>query len=136
MSVFRLIIGMMNITGIPQAPAYVKGVINLRGKIIPVMDLRLKFEMEELAYTDRTCIVVVDISTNGSVTVFMGIIVDSVSEVVNIRSEEVENTPDFGISLTNDNFLGVAKIKGTVKILLDIDRVLTSDIEMVGSLVH
>ncbi|HVO65109.1 MAG TPA: chemotaxis protein CheW [Syntrophales bacterium] len=130
------IIGIMNITTIPQTPPYVKGVINLRGKVIPVIDLCLKFGMEESVYADRTCIVVVDAYGKDKGNFFIGIVVDSVSEVVNIRSNEIEDTPNFGVSLDNDYFLGMAKVKGDVKILLDIDHVLTSDLVMAGTLVQ
>ncbi|HYA13465.1 MAG TPA: chemotaxis protein CheW [Syntrophales bacterium] len=130
------IIGIMNITTIPQTPAYVRGVINLRGKVIPVIDLRLKFGMEESPYTDRTCIVVVDIYESSKGNFFMGIIVDSVSEVINIRGEEIEKTPSFGVSLRNDYFIGMAKVKDAVKLLLDIDRVVVSDMSMAGTLIQ
>jgi purine-binding chemotaxis protein CheW len=117
------IIGMMPITTVPRTPACVKGVINLRGKVIPVMDLRLKFGMEEMAYTERTCIIVVEIKSQGG-TVLIGIVVDSVSEVLNIKGAEIEETPTFGDRLDTDYILGMAKSNGGVKILLDIDRVL------------
>ncbi len=120
------IIGMMPITTIPQTPEFVKGVINLRGKVIPVVDLRLRFGMERIDYTERTCIVVVEIS-GGSGTVMIGIVVDSVSEVLNIKGGDIEETPTFGTKLETDYILGMAKIQGGVKILLDIDRVLSRD---------
>jgi purine-binding chemotaxis protein CheW len=119
------IIGMMPITLVPQTPQFVKGVINLRGKVIPVLDLRLKFGMGLIDYTERTCIIVVEI-THESGPVMMGIVVDSVSEVVQIRSEDVEETPTFGTKLNTDYIMGMAKLNGGVKILLDIDRVLSS----------
>jgi purine-binding chemotaxis protein CheW len=119
------IIGMMPVTPIPQTPDYVKGVINLRGKVIPVIDLRLRFGMESIGYTERTCIVVVEIGENGS-HLPIGIVVDAVSEVVNIKGADIEDTPDFGTRLRTDYILGMAKINGSVKILLDIDRVLTN----------
>jgi purine-binding chemotaxis protein CheW len=118
----REIIGMMTITQIPQTPLYVKGVINLRGKVIPVVDLRLKFDMESMSYTDRTCIIVVEIVGVGK-TIPMGIIVDSVSEVINIKGQDIDDTPGFGSKLDTDYILGMAKTAGSVKILLDIDRV-------------
>ena len=119
------IIGMMAVTMVPQTPSYVKGVINLRGKIIPVVSLRLKFGLEEIDYTDRTCIIVVEVKTlSGSVQ--MGIMVDEVSEVLNIRSAEIEDTPAFGTSLKTDFILGMAKTGNKVKILLDIDKVISS----------
>jgi purine-binding chemotaxis protein CheW len=120
------IIGMMQITTVPQTPEFVKGVINLRGKVIPVIDLRLRFGMESIDYTDRTCIIVVEIQ--GTIqTVQIGIVVDSVSEVLNIKGEEVEDTPTFGEKLNTDYILGMAKMEGGVKILLDIDRVLKAE---------
>lgn len=122
----REIIGMMPITSVPQTPEYVKGVINLRGKVIPVMDLRLRFNMESIDYNERTCIIVVEI-LGQSATVQVGIVVDSVSEVLNIKQDEIEDTPTFGTSLNTDFILGMAKMEGGVKILLDIDQVLTSD---------
>jgi len=118
------IIGLMTITRIPQAPDYVKGMINLRGKVIPVIDLRLKFCMEAIAYTERTCIIVVEVRTMDR-TMKMGIIVDSVSEVLNIKNGEIEDMPSFGKRLDTDNILGVAKVAGGIKILLDIDGVLS-----------
>ena len=130
------IIGIMNITAVPQTPRYVKGVINLRGKVIPVIDLRLKFGMDHLEYNERTCIIVVDIANRSGSKVIMGIVVDSVSEVLNIKAEEIENTPTFGVNLNTDYILGMAKVKGTVKILLDIDRVLTLDAGMAETMAH
>jgi len=123
------IIGMMAITMIPQTPAYVKGVINLRGKVIPVVDLRLKFGMNEIEYTDRTCIIVVEVRTNNS-KVLIGIVVDAVSDVLNIRDSDIEDTPTFGTSMKTDYILGMAKAEDGVKILLDIDMVISTQ-EMV-----
>ena len=122
----REIIGMMPITSVPRTPAFVKGVINLRGKVIPVMDLRLRFNMDSMDYNERTCIIVVEI-LGESETVQVGIVVDSVSEVLNIKQDEIEDTPTFGASLNTDFILGMAKMEGRVKILLDIDQVLSSD---------
>jgi purine-binding chemotaxis protein CheW len=120
------IIGMMPITSVPKTPQFVKGVINLRGKVIPVIDLRVKFDMGESDYTERTCIIVVEIDTEDE-TVLIGIVVDSVSEVLNIQEDEIEDTPAFGTQLDVDYILGIAKTEGGVKILLNIDRVLSSD---------
>jgi purine-binding chemotaxis protein CheW len=120
------IIGMMAITSVPQTPKFVKGVINLRGKVIPVVDLRLRFAMESIAYSERTCIIVVEIGGRGT-DIVIGIVVDSVSEVLNIKSEDIEDTPTFGTALNTDYILGMAKIEGKVKILLDIDEVLNQD---------
>jgi purine-binding chemotaxis protein CheW len=120
------IIGMMPITPVPQTPGFVKGVINLRGKVIPVVDLRLRFSMEEMEYTERTCIIVVEMAGQDG-TVQIGIVVDAVSEVLNIKGDDIEDTPIFGTKLNTDYILGMAKMEGGVKILLDIDRVLTAD---------
>ncbi len=120
------IIGMMAITSIPQTPEFVKGVINLRGKVIPVIDLRLRFGMEAIDYTERTCIIVVEIASETG-TVQIGIVVDSVSEVMTIKGDEVEDTPTFGTSLNTEYILGMAKMEGGVKILLDIDKVLSAE---------
>lgn len=116
------IIGMMPVTSIPQAPYFIKGVINLRGKVIPVTDLRLKFGLSEGKTTDRTCIIVVEIGENGR-QVQMGIVVDSVSEVLNVKAGEIEETPSFGTSVETEFILGMAKVEGRVEILLDIDKV-------------
>lgn len=128
------IIGMMPITTVPRTPAFVKGVINLRGKVIPVVDLRLKFGMDEIEYTERTCIIVVEIeATSGAI--LMGAVVDSVSEVLNIKGEDIEDTPTFGAKLDTEYIHGMAKLDGGVKILLDIDRVFTtSEISIVDSM--
>ncbi len=120
------IIGMMPITSVPRTPDFVKGVINLRGKVIPVIDLRLRFSIPESEYTERTCIIVVEIAANYGEMV-IGIVVDSVSEVLNIKGENIEDSPSFGTSLDSEYILGMAKLEGGVKILLDIDKVLTSD---------
>lgn len=120
------IIGMMTITSVPQTPKFVKGVINLRGRVIPIVDLRLKFGIEAIDYTDRTCIIVVEI-VGPSGTIQIGIVVDSVSEVLNIRAEQIEKPPSFGASLSTNFISGMAKMESGVKILLDIDQVLASD---------
>ncbi len=120
------IIGMMAITSVPRTPDFVQGVINLRGKVIPVVDLRLKFDMESIPYSERTCIIVVEIDSD-SETVLIGIVVDAVSEVLNIQKEEIEESPTFGTKLDTDYILGMAKMEGGVKILLDIDRVLSAN---------
>jgi purine-binding chemotaxis protein CheW len=130
------IIGIMKITSVPKTPKYVKGVINLRGKVIPVIDLRLKFGMDVIDYNDRTCIIVVDIASKTGKKTVMGIVVDSVSEVLNIKSEEIEDTPTFGVRLDTDYILGMAKVKGGVKILLEIDKVLTTDVVIAEKMVH
>jgi purine-binding chemotaxis protein CheW len=120
------IIGLMPITTVPQTPSYVKGVINLRGKVIPVAGLRLKFGMPAMEHSGRTCIIVVEIE-NAKRTILMGIVVDSVSEVLNIRGADIEDTPNFGGRLDTGYILGMAKTNGAVKILLDIDRVFRTE---------
>jgi purine-binding chemotaxis protein CheW len=122
----REIIKMMDITAVPQVPPHVKGVVNLRGKIIPVVDLRMKFGLAAQEYTERTCIIVVEVAM-GAARLMAGAIVDAVSEVLNITSQEIEETPAFGDQAQTDYLQGVAKIKGHVKILLDLDRVLGGD---------
>jgi len=119
------IIGMMPITTVPRTPEFVKGVINLRGKVIPVIDLRMRFAMEEIGYNERTCIIVVEIGSPTD-TVQIGIVVDAVSEVLNIKADDIEDTPTFGSKLDTDYILGMAKMEGGVKILLEIDTVLNS----------
>ena len=119
------IIGMLPITSVPQTPDYVKGVINLRGKVIPVLDLRLRFGLPTVVYTERTCIIVMEIAGNSG-TILIGIVVDAVSEVLNIKGDDIEKTPTFGTKLNTDYILGMAKMEGGVKILLDIDRVLSN----------
>ena len=147
----REIMGVREINTVPQTPAYVKGVINLRGKVIPVVDLGLKFGLEQMEYTQRTCIIVVQIEVvvqsemaeialtplaearpesgsghlSGAGHIEIGVIVDAVSEVLTLQASDIENTPDFGSGVAIPYLLGMAKIKGKVKILLDINRVLS-----------
>jgi len=122
----REIIKVMDITQVPQVPAHVRGVINLRGKVIPVIDLRLKFGLPSQAYTERTCIIVVDVMLAGA-KAMLGIVVDSVSEVLNVSGGDIDDSPEFGDRVTTSYMLGLAKIKGSVKILLDLDCVLGAD---------
>ena len=117
----REIIGIMDITAVPQMPEYVKGVINLRGKVIPVIDLRLKFGLPPAEYTDQTCIVVVDV---GSLT---GIIVDTVQEVLDIEGSQIDPPPPLGANVDTTFILGLGKVKDEVKILLDVDKVLSTE---------
>jgi purine-binding chemotaxis protein CheW len=118
----REIIGMMEITAVPQTPDFVKGVINLRGKVIPVVDLRLKFGMEEKEVNEATCIIVVEVSG-----VQMGVVVDTVSEVVDIEESQIEDPPRFGTQVDTDFILGMGKVEKSVKILLEIETVLSSE---------
>lgn len=122
----REIIRMLKITSVPQLPPYVKGVINLRGRVIPVVDLRVKFGLKA-EFAERTCIVVVQVKLPTEQIVQMGLIVDSVEEVVTLTNEEIEPTPDFGTKIDTSYLLGMAKVKGQVKTLLDIDRVVAPE---------
>jgi purine-binding chemotaxis protein CheW len=115
----REIIGLMPITTVPRTPEYIKGVINLRGKVIPVIDLRLKFNMPEAERTEETCIIVVNL---GQVEV--GIIVDRVSEVRDIDGKDIDDPPSFGTNVDSSFILGMGKSESRVSILLDITKVL------------
>lgn len=128
----REIIGIIDITPLPQTPEYVKGVINLRGKIIPVIELRTKFILESVEYTEATCIIVVEVSDKEINEEFqMGVVVDSVSEVLDISREDIEAAPRFGTDLNTDYIMGMGKVKQGDKqkviILLDIDKVMTQE---------
>lgn len=123
----REIIRLVPITLVPKMPDYIKGVLNLRGKIIPVVDLRQRFGLPGIKDTERTCIVVVQVEMKDGLKTPMGLIVDAVEEVLNISSGEIEPTPDFGTKLDTDYLLGMAKVKGKVKALLDIDRVIAAE---------
>ncbi|HEX7927059.1 MAG TPA: chemotaxis protein CheW [bacterium] len=119
------IIGLMPVTHVPRVPDYVRGVINLRGRIIPTINLRAKFGLEPVPDTDKTCIIVVEVASPKGGKVSMGIIVAEVAEVLDVAAEEVDQAPEFGATLSIDFILGVGIVKGGVKILLDIDKVLT-----------
>lgn len=122
----REINGMMDITAVPQTPRFMKGLINLRGKVVPVIDLRLKFGLAEADYDERTSIIVIEFkSIYGQVQ--MGILVDTVSEVVSIPSKNIESAPNFGTRMRSEYIKGMAKTKGRVVIILDIDLILTDE---------
>ena len=112
---------MMAVTPVPRTPRFIRGVINLRGKIIPIMDLRLKFGMDSQEQTDETCMIVVQAQG-----IEMGIVVDKVSEVLDIAAEDIEDAPAFGAEVNTNYILGIGKSEGKVKLLLDIDRILSS----------
>jgi purine-binding chemotaxis protein CheW len=132
----REIMGIQEITAVPQTPAHIKGVINLRGKVVPVIDLRLKFGLPAAEYTQRTCIIVTQVHGEAG-AVMMGIVVDGVSEVLNLTGAEIEDTPDFGEQISTGYLLGMAKAKGKVKILLDIDKVLSNqELHNLNALLH
>ncbi len=126
----REIIKLMDITTVPRTPDYLKGVINLRGKVIPIVNLRSKFTMPEIEHTQETCIIVVEVNQTS-----IGIIVDSVSEVSNIKGEEIEDAPHLGQDIDTNFILGLGKTKERIVIILDIEQVLSSeDLEAVGEL--
>jgi purine-binding chemotaxis protein CheW len=116
------IIGMQPITKIPEVAAYIKGIINLRGKIIPVIDMRLKFGKEAVAYNDRTCIIVIDTQE-----LVVGLIVDKVSEVMTIEDENVVPPPDQKTGIRNRYIQGIGKVDGNVKLLLDCKMLLDGE---------
>jgi purine-binding chemotaxis protein CheW len=117
------IMGMMPVTHVPRTPEFVRGVVNLRGKVIPVVDLRLKFGMDGKDDSEKTCIIVVQLG-GGAAVVTTGFIVDEVSEVLDIAGGDIEAAPNFGAGLDTEYILGMAKTKGSVKILVDIAKVL------------
>jgi purine-binding chemotaxis protein CheW len=119
------IIRMQTVTRVPRTPEYVRGVINLRGKVIPVIDLRSEFSMSPQEDTDKTCIIVVQVS-RGDAHLVMGVIIDEVREVLDISAECIEDTPSFGASINTEFILGIGKVGDTVKMLLDIEKVLTT----------
>jgi len=122
----REIIGMMEITEVPRTPEFIKGVVNLRGKIIPIMDLRTKFGMESIEYTERTCIIVVEVPVNEAKKP-MGIVVDMVSEVVTIEENDIEAALDYGAKVEGNFLTGMGKIKDKVVMILNIEKILSSD---------
>ncbi len=127
------IIGIQKITSLPDVPEFVKGVINLRGKVIPVVDVRLRFGMEAREYDERTCIVVVNISGTS-----VGLVVDTVSEVMNIPENQIEEPPKVSKKADGNRFVhGLGKVNEEVKILLDIQKLLYEDeLEMINASVN
>lgn len=121
----REIIRLTTIMAMPQMPAYIRGVINLRGKVIPVLDLRRRFGFPDGSCNEQNCIVVVQVQISTSQSKAMGVVVDAVEEVVQLAAADIEETPDFGAQIDTDFLLGMAKVKGVVKALLDIDRVIS-----------
>jgi purine-binding chemotaxis protein CheW len=123
----REIIRLNTITAVPQMPPHIRGVINLRGKIIPVMDLRIRFEFPSAAKTEQTCIIVVQVKLPDGKTTQMGLVVDGVEEVINLNDSDIEETPNFGGQICTDYIIGIAKVKGLVKTLLDIDGIVGAE---------
>lgn len=124
----REIIRLPDITPVPRMADYIMGVINLRGKVIPVVDLRIKFRLAKAGVTERTCVVVVEVEMPSKEKLLIGLIVDAVEEVINIASGDIEPTPDFGTKFSADYIVGMAKTKGSVKTLLDIDKIVIAEI--------
>lgn len=122
----REIIRTSDITAVPQMPAYVRGVTNLRGRIIPVLDLGLRLGFPLAADNGQNCIIVVQVQLPNTKPTQMGLVVDGVEEVANIAEEDIEETPDFGANIPTDYIVGLAKIKGAVKTLLDINGILSA----------
>lgn len=116
------IIGMLKITEVPQTPSYIKGVINLRGKVIPVMDIRLRFQMPARDYDERTCVIVVQYKEN-----IVGLVVDTVSEVLDIPEEDVENSQNFNQAADNNFICGMGKIHERIKMIIDVNALLFRD---------
>ncbi len=123
----REIIRLATITPVPQMPAHIRGVINLRGKIIPVMDLRVRFEFPSAQNTEHTCIIVVQVKLPDGKNTAMGLVVDGMEEVMNLTTDDIEATPEFGGQICTDYIIGIAKVKGAVKALLDIDGIVGAD---------
>ncbi len=120
------IIGMMDITLVPKTPDFIKGVINLRGKIIPIMDLRIKFGMQAQDYDERTCIIIAEVVIKGAQKL-LGVVVDTVSEVVTISESQIEPPPEYGNTTEHNSILGIGKIKDRVVIILDINEIFICD---------
>lgn len=114
------IIGIQSITYVPEVPAYVKGIINLRGKIIPVIDIRLKFKKDTIPYDDRTCIIVIDLKDTS-----IGLIVDCVSEVIDISDENIVAPPSYKTGFQNKFIKGIGKVGNDIKLLLDCEKIVS-----------
>lgn len=119
------IVGMLPVTRVPRLPDYVAGVVNLRGRIIPVVDVRVAFGLADASITDRTCIIVVSVAREGAAATTLGIIVDEVSDVLSLPDEVIEATPEFGTEVDTSFIKGVGRVEERVVLLLDIDRVLS-----------
>lgn len=119
------IIGIMAVTRVPRTPDFIRGVINLRGRVIPVIDFRLKFSLPAAEDSERTCIIVVQVKWHDTL-ITIGIIVDEVSEVLNVQGEQIENTPEFGANVNTEFILGIGKVNGRIIMLLDVEKALTT----------
>jgi purine-binding chemotaxis protein CheW len=119
----REILGVLDITPVPQTSDFVLGVINLRGKVIPVMDLRLRFGQEYREPDERTCIIVVEVTDSIGQLILMSVVVDQVNEVIHVGGEDIDSSPSFSTELDTSFIMGMAKTQGGVRILLDVDRI-------------
>ena len=129
------IIGMMHVTPVPDSPSYMKGVINLRGKVIPVIELRTKFSMETVDYDEKTCIIIVNVSV-GDEKVAVGMVVDTVLEVKDFEGSLIEPAPEFGVNLDNHFILGIGRLghdSNEIVILVDIDRILAGGVQQLST---
>ncbi len=120
------IIGVNKITMVPKSPPYLKGVINLRGKIIPIVDLRIKLNMKETTYDEKTCFIVMNLTIN-EVELSVGVVVDTVLEVINFEAQNIQPVPDYGYHIDTSFILGMGKIEENVVILIDINKTLEED---------
>jgi len=128
----REILGVLDITPVPQTADFLLGVINLRGKVIPVMDLRLRFNQEYREPDERTCIIVVEVTKDDGRRILMSMVVDQVNEVLNVGAADIDATPAFGANLDTAFIMGMAKTQGGVKILLDVDRIVQESQLVIG----
>lgn len=119
------IIGLVEVTSVPKSPEYVRGVINLRGKIIPVVDLRKKFQMPATEDTEKTCVIVVQLKSNDA-SIVVGLIVDEVSEVIEIAEDQIEPAPDITTDSSDKFIKGMGKVNEKVIMLLDVDKVVSA----------
>lgn len=122
----REILEITSITKVPQTPAYMRGVINLRGSVVPVIDMRLKFGMSETNQTVNTCIIVTEVDMGGDTTV-LGTLADSVQEVVEMEPDSIEPAPHIGTKLNTDFIKGMGKVDTDFVMILDIDKVFSAD---------
>ena len=124
------IVGMQEITAVPEFPSYAKGVINLRGSIIPIIDVRLRLRKEEIGYNERTCIIVTSINNS-----YIGFIVDSVNEVTNIYNENISNPPQMGADYVNTYITGIAKLNNGIVLLIDLKKILNEkELDLITSI--
>ncbi len=124
----REIIRAVDITPVPRMPSYVKGVFNLRGKVLPVIDLRVRFGLEKAEFTGTTCTIVIHVSHPNGARSLLGLIVDAVKEVSQVRGDQMEPPPDFGFALNTDYIIAMARIKEGITTLLDMDRIVAAEI--------